>query len=88
MTPGLTPKIRTELAYIFELNEFNSVRKWIKAKQAKITQQMVALDMSTPNADKIIAMWQGQHNALEFLLKEWQKLHKGEIDKAIKDHKR
>jgi len=81
----LLPKDRAALAFIYELDEFKAVKKWCAAKQAKIANQMMNLDMSSPNSEKLIAMWQGQYHALNGLLSEWKKVHKQEIEKALKD---
>lgn len=83
----LTTKDRAALGFIYELDEFKSFKKWCNAKRQKVAEQIIGIDMSQDGADKRIAMLQGQAYTLEFFIKEWQKIHRQEIDKAIAEKK-
>lgn len=83
----LTAKDKAALSYIFELDEFKSVKKLFVYLRERATKQLISFDMSTPGADKVIAMLQGQINALDKLTDQWRKYHQDDVDRAVKEQK-
>lgn len=74
-------KIKNDLAYLYELPEFKSFKNFCDEKRDKIAKQILAIDMSAPDAVIRIAMWQGQYEALQFIQLELQSIHKKEMEK-------
>jgi hypothetical protein len=82
---GLTLKEKTALAYLYELPEFKAFKRWCVIKRQRVAELIIQVDMSSPGARERVSMLQGQAYTLEVILKEWQKYHKDDIDKAIKE---
>lgn len=82
---GLTLKEKAALALMYELPEFKAFKRWCLVKRQKVAELIIQTDMSSPGAAEQIAMLQGQAYALEMILLEWQKYHKQDIDKAVKE---
>lgn len=77
----MTPKIKSDLAYLYELEEFKSFKKFCDMKRTKTAEQVLSVDMGAPGSSERVAMLQGQAFALEYLLLELKNLHKKEMQK-------
>jgi len=79
---GLTAKDKEALAYLYELPEFRSFRKWCGTKVATAANMILKVDMGQSGASERVSMLQGQSSALQAMLIELQKIHKKEMAKA------
>lgn len=78
---SMTPKIKSDLAYLYELPEFQSFKKLCELKRMKAIEQILGTDMSSPGSREKIAMIQGQALALQYILLEMKKIHKVHMEK-------
>jgi hypothetical protein len=83
----LLPKDRAALAFIYELDEFKSLKKWADAKYVETAKQLLKVDMGQPGAPARVGMLQGQAYAFEFMMLELKKIHKTEMEKEFKKKK-
>lgn len=83
MMAGMTPKIKSDLSYLYDLDEFKSLKKFCEIKRDKTAVQLLNLDMSAQGVEKTVAFLQGQAKALEWLFLELKALHKKEMAKEF-----
>lgn len=82
---GLTLKDRAALSFLYERDEFKAFKKLCALKRQKVADMLIQQDMSSPGADKAVALLQGQAYTLEYLLKEMQQIHRREVDGAVRE---
>lgn len=75
----LTPKIREQLALLYEYPEFRALEKWNEQKRASCADKMIGINMGLPGASEAIAMLQGQAEAHRIMLLELKKIHKDNL---------
>jgi len=73
---NLSPKIKEALALLYDYPEFKALEQWSEHKASELLEQILGIDMSSPGADKRVAMIQGQVMAHRFMLKEVKKIYK------------
>lgn len=76
----LPPKIKEQLALLYDYPEFKALEAWNKHHMHKCMDQMVKVVMGQPGSSERISMLQGQAEAHSLMLKEIRKIHK-EISK-------
>lgn len=74
-------KLHNDLAYLYELPEFQSFKKYCEDKRAKYADAVLGVDMSEPGAPMKVAMLQGQAYAYEYIMLEFKNIHKKEMKK-------
>lgn len=79
----MTPKIKSDLAYLYELDEFKSFKKFCDIKRMKAAEKVLNIDMSSAGSSEKVAMLQGQTLALEYIFLEIKNIHKKEMEKEF-----
>lgn len=73
---GIPPKVKENLALLYDYPEFKALEKWSEVKRAQVAEELLKVTMGAPGSSERIAMLQGQAYAHEVMLKEIRKIHK------------
>lgn len=76
---NIPPKIKADLALLYEYPEFKALEKWSDLKRVAVAEQMLKVNMGDPGASEQIAMLQGQAYAHSVMLLELRKIHKDNL---------
>lgn len=82
---GLAKNVKDDLAYLYETDEFKSVKRWFASKKEKAAKRLLSVD---PRDVASIAMVQAQLLNLEMILKEWQLIHNETVESAVLEERR
>lgn len=73
---GIAPKVKEDLARLYEYPEFKALEKWNESKRSGFAEAILKVNMQDSGSAKRIAFLQGQAYAHELMLLELRKIHK------------
>lgn len=78
----MNSKDKANLSYLYELEQYKSFTRFCKSLRLTIAEQLLAYDLTAPNAERHVAFLQGQAFALDSLQKKLKELHRKSMNEV------